>query len=258
MKPIVVFGLPYDKGKRGGIVSLHKLVKLLTDKGIEAYITGANGDTMEGVKEAPKELQASRDFHAIYPEGYTQPFKNKGKSISWLLHFPKRKYQGFDHYLHFEPAYKHNDSQQLKVIDVDLELYCNDNQPRKGKAHVYHKNQLAKQMNAAPKDSLCLDGYEPSNEDLPAILNSRKEYMCYDHWSFNSVLAALCGCRSIVLPIPDVRKDEYVKQRPFGEFLCYGENDMVENQSEKARQAILEQYEQTDKQIDNLLNLLES
>jgi hypothetical protein len=258
MKPIVVFGLPFNKGKRGGIVSLHKLVKLLNEKGREAYIVGSKYDTMEGVKEASAELMLSKDFHAIYPEGYNQPqIKNKGKNFVWLLHFPKREYIGFDHWLHFEPAYAKGDSQPLKVIDIDLDLYCNDNQPRKGKAHVYHKNQLARQMDAASKDSLCLDGYEPRGEDLPAILNSREEFMCYDHYSFNSVLAALCGCRSIVLPIPDVPKHEYVAKRPFGEFLCYGENDTVENQSEKAREAILKQYAETDKQIDSLLNLLD-
>jgi len=252
-KPTVIVTNAFNMGLRGGIIATHKLALLLQEKGIDAFVWGANGDTLPNVKEAPDSLIDSGDFNAIYPEGWDKNRLNaKRKTHLWLLHHPKHKYEGFDKAWYFEKGYtddtqdylngiKDSTVEQLKIIDISLVLYCNDNAPRKGRCYVYHKNQLAAHMGYAPLDWKNLDGAIPYNDDLPAIFNSYESFYSYDPWSFYNLLAAACGCRSIVHPIPDMSKEEYIKLRPFAEFLCYGEDDIIEDQETKCRAALLEQ-----------------
>jgi hypothetical protein len=259
MKPVVVVSDPFNGGIRGGVISTHKLVRLLNDRGVEAYVYNSKGDTMPQVKEAPDSLINSRDFTAIYPEGWDRNYLRAKNAHCWLLHFPRKEYLGFDHFWHFEGAYAIPQSKQLKVVDINLNEYCNDGNPRKGVAYVYHKNALARQMDWADDmgwdDPLCLDGANPYDGNLAAYFNSREMFYSYDPYSFYSILAAACGCRSVVHPIPDVSKEQYKEHlRQFGSFLCYGIEDKVEEQETKARAALLEQAEMTERQIDELIS----
>ena len=176
-------------------------------------------------------------------------------SIQWLLHDRLAEGDNFDKYYHFEPAYAYKDSETLKVMDVDLDKYSNDGMKREGWCHVYHKNRRAYLMEEVPaQGSRCVDGMLPTEDDLAAIFNSRETFYCYDSFSFYSILAALCGCYSIVNKVPELSREDYIKQRPFAEHLQYGlDGEKVEDQEAKMRAAVREQMQETDKQIDSLV-----
>jgi len=103
---------------------------------------------------------------------------------------------------------------------------------------------------------LNVDFANPYDDYLPAIFNSRESFYSFDPFTFYNILAAACGCRSVVHPIPEVSKEEYIQQRPFAEWLCYGLDDIVEDQETKARKALLNLSKLTEQQINNLIKCL--
>jgi hypothetical protein len=264
MKPIVIFSYTYENGRRGGAVSMNRLAELLIEKGIETYVfpysNAAEPPTVkEGVPIAKPEHLQPKEFIGIYPEGFSHPMYAPAYSIQWLLHDRLAEGDNFDKYYHFEPAYAFNNSEALKVIDIDLDKYSNDGMKREGWSHVYHKNRRAYLMEEVPaQGSLCVDGMLPTEDDLAAIFNSRETFYSYDSFSFYSILAACCGCYSIVHPLPDVSKEEYIERRPFAKHLQYGlDGEKVEDQEAKMRAAVREQMRETDKQIDSLLKTIQ-
>jgi len=272
MNPVVVVSGAFDKGQRGGIITTHKLVKMLKEKGVDAYVYGSQGDTMPGVEEAPIPLLQSGKFTAIYPEGWDKNHLKAQQAFLWLLHKPKHKYEGMDGIFYFEPAYMDDPmgylpkdlirhAEQLKLVDINLSIYSNDRNNRKGVCYVYHKNQQARlgewvrDMDGT-EEWLNVDFANPYDDYLPAIFNSRESFYSFDPFTFYNILAAACGCRSVVHPIPEVSKEEYIQQRPFAEWLCYGLDDIVEDQETKARKALLNLSKLTEQQINNLIKCL--
>jgi len=260
MRPIVIFSYTYENGRRGGAVSMNRLAELLIEKGIETYVfpysNSAEPPTVkEGVPIAKPEHLQPKEFIGIYPEGFSHPMYAPAYSIQWLLHDRLAEGDNFDKYYHYEPAYAFNNSEALKVMDVDLDKYSNDGMKREGWCHVYHKSRRAFLMEEVPaQGSRCVDGMLPTEDDLAAIFNSRETFYCYDSFSFYSILAALCGCYSIVNKVPELSREDYIKQRPFAEHLQYGlDGEKVESQEAKIRTAVREQMRETDKQIDSLV-----
>jgi hypothetical protein len=280
MKPIVIFSYTYDNGRRGGAISMNRLAELLIEKGVETYVfpysNRAEPSTVkEGIPRAiPEKHLQPNSFIGIYPEGFAHPMYAPSYAIQWLLHNRNSKKDSFDKYYHFEPAYAFGSSEPLKVLEIDLDKYSNDGMKREGVCHAYHKNRRAFLMEEVPaQGSRCVDGLLPTGDDLAAIFNSRETFYCYDSFSFLNILAACCGCYSIVEPQLDrtvesnddedenpvyMSREEYVKIRPFAEHLQYGmDGERVEGQTNKIRQAVTEQMKETDKQIDSLVKVIQ-
>ena len=261
MKPVVIFSYTYENGRRGGAVSMNRLAELLLEKGIETYVfpysNSAEPPTVkEGIPIAKPEHLQPKEYIGIYPEGFAHPMYAPAYSIQWLLY--KNEYgqsDNFNKYYHYAKAYSNGKSELLHVMDVDLDKYSNDGMKREGWSHVYHKNRRAYLMEEVPaQGSRCVDGMLPTEDDLAAIFNSRETFYSYDSFSFYSILAALCGCYSIVNKVPELSREDYIKQRPFAEHLQYGlDGEKVESQEAKIRAAVREQMRETDKQIDSLV-----
>ena len=49
--------------------------------------------------------------------------------------------------------------------------------------------------------------------------NNHKIFISYDPLSFLTIIAALCGCISIICPIPNISKKDYFKKTPFYEYM---------------------------------------
>jgi hypothetical protein len=61
-------------------------------------------------------------------------------------------------------------------------------------------------------------------------MNSCKTFICFDDSSFIAIQAALCGCDTIILPMPNVNSEQYRSIFPIMKYgMAYGksENEII-------------------------------
>lgn len=83
------------------------------------------------------------------------------------------------------------------------------------------KSRIPETANAIQIDGL-------SHAEIAAIFNRCEVFYSYDEASFYSQYAALCGCRSVVVPGLYPSRPAWVKEHPVAEFgVAYGLDDMA-------------------------------
>lgn len=244
MPTFLIYAPPYNGGQRGGIVVMHYLCKLMKQMGYDAYLhpQTTRGDVMPGTQLAPPELRAA-DCVGIWPEQLNSPLDKNLCSVRWQMYFqlPQFEYSGWDRVVCYEPGYWPG-ADQLRVTMCNLAYWVpNPNATRTGAVGMQHKFPQVK----LPECTL-LDGSNPATK-LHSFQTAEVFYSA-DPYSFNNVLAALCGARSVVVERPGLSKQQWLEQVRVGSFISYGESDVIEDQRTKAVEYVamlkLEQIEQ--------------
>jgi hypothetical protein len=64
-------------------------------------------------------------------------------------------------------------------------------------------------------------------EYLANIFNEKETSISYNAQTSISLLAALCGCKSIVIPSPQISKDKWIKQFDYSKYgIAFGLDDI--------------------------------
>jgi hypothetical protein len=114
-------------------------------------------------------------------------------------------------------------------LDVEHNVFFNKNLPRNGGCY-YTKGNYIKDKHHKDED-LNLDNIYsmPSSQRnlyLAEVFNSREYFICYSHRSFIAALAALCGCKVIVIPYDDTPKEYWKENFPTFKYgISYGIDD---------------------------------
>ena len=114
-------------------------------------------------------------------------------------------------------------------LDVEHNVFFNKNLPRNGGCY-YTKGNHIKDKHHKDED-LNLDNIYsmPSSQRnlyLAEVFNSREYFICYSHRSFIAALAALCGCKVIVIPYDDTPKEYWKENFPTFKYgISYGIDD---------------------------------
>ena len=90
------------------------------------------------------------------------------------------------------------------------------------KASCFHDNII----NIHPENSQELT-HRLSHEELANVFNEKEFFVSYDPLTFNNNLAALCGCISIVYPIKNCNRENWLKKTSYWDFLV--ENNLGTN-----------------------------
>ena len=95
-----------------------------------------------------------------------------------------------------------NDDDKLSVIDYKSDIFFNENRKnRKGFCHIIHKNTppngefIFNEINSTNITNWKEKGYSY----LQSLLNSYEYMVTYDHASFYTIAAIMCGCKVIIL-----------------------------------------------------------
>jgi hypothetical protein len=163
-------------------------------------------------------------------------FINKSENIvRHLVNYQVKRYPEEDKLYQLSKYFNTLDEQRvdgyMPILNIDFNLFKNHNLPRSGRCYLikgeeYIKGQPIYHINSDTN----LDNYwvydEHKMQYLAEMFNKHEIFFTYNTQTFISVLAALCGCISIILPHPNTSKEKIMEfpQNKYG--ISYGFNDI--------------------------------
>lgn len=234
----LVYGYNYNING-GGPVVLHKLADVLSSLNPETYIvcdftySGSNAKTISHNDSYGMALE--EDCVVIYPEVVWHNLLNAKNVVRWILYYPgahsgTKEYADMEHVFLYHKEYGKNSKYQnnpiLNIFQPRTDFFYDKNFERSGdcfllkKGSIKHKNT----MDGFYIDSLLSN--ENTHYLLLNIFNRYERFISYDPHSYYSIMAAMCGCTSIVIPDPDISESEFFKN----EFVKYGISYGFENE----------------------------
>jgi len=119
----------------------------------------------------------------------------------------------------------------MPILNIDFNTFKNHNLPRSGRCYLIKGEEyLTGQPIYHNSSDTNLDNYWAYKGDrmefLAEIFNKHEIFFTYNTQTFISVLAAMCGCISVILPHPNTSKEKLLNfpQNKFG--ISYGFDDI--------------------------------
>lgn len=233
--------LPGRKENTGGHVVLHKLVKILSDLDYNVLVTQLPifdcRYTFVGLDYVIPEEDLEHTI-VVYPEQIIgNPTKSKNVS-RWILYHTSKDVEDTwdksDEKFKFIPGFsiESDVKNTLTVIDGKLEIFYNKGfgEERNGYCHINKKKypkgeKLLGYLNSKDlSDFMEKGGFKYLSEEF----NNHEYFITYDDATYYSVMAALCGCRSVILnPDNRITPEEYRQLYPVRKYgVAYGWTDL--------------------------------
>jgi hypothetical protein len=225
---------PFKELMSGGVVALHKLAYKLAERGHNVLIfcepeyTHPNikviSTTIEDIDGDEAKINGWEPFSfnqgntvSIYPEiTVYNPF-NTNNVARWILSDTKEHIEGTygDNDVYFDysdfKTLRNVKKRKLTVIDYKLDLLKVTNTgKRKSFCHIIHKHtppdgekifkelgsfDLTGWQNKQIQDT----GYSSPYDYLREMFNQYEYFLTYDQKSYHSIMATLCGCKTVIL-----------------------------------------------------------
>ena len=282
MKKYIVYSPKYSE-RDGGAIVLHKLCELLNQNQQKAYIwpmgRSASFDISAYIgygyiklKNIVKAFMYGRakpevinpvatkqdlvDAIVIYPEIVNGNPLNAKHVVRWFLNKPgaitgKVNYGSGEQYFYFQEAFNEQmfnpDSDNKLMVTVFNEdvFYQTNFGKRQGRCFILRKGKKRKLKHAIQKHEV-VDGL--NHKKMAKIFNRVEFCYSYDMHTMYSVFAAMCGCKSIIVPEESMTIDEWQPVEAMRYGLAYGEDNiewavntkekMIEYQKQKALESI--------------------
>ena len=232
----------------GGCVALCVLFDNLKELGAEVYFSHEIEQTLPDLKEYQDKdffnnIKSPNldEFIAIYPEVTIGNPLNCKRVVRWLLHYPDEifkeapaSYGNEDRLFAHAPwiaegskikGFKVEDK-LLNTFYISYSTFYDKQELREGQCHIIKKGYV-KDVNSL-NDSIDISPYCGDPKKLSEIFNKCENFYCYDNATYLGVLAALCGCNSILVNTENQTKEEYFKGNlNFWKFaVAYGTDDI--------------------------------
>jgi hypothetical protein len=178
---------------------------------------------------APKKIL--RDSIAVYPEIISGNPLNAKHVVRWLLHTPgflkKDVFFGNDELTFFyQEAFRDghewvDPDNILRVRWIRDDIYFDKGlAERNGACRLIRKEKIPNSIAPADDDAIIVDGM--SHEEKAEIFNRTKLLYCHDPYTMYSYYAALCGCTPVIIPQPNLSKEDWRSTYPFKHGIAYG------------------------------------
>ena len=134
----------------------------------------------------------------------------------------------------------------LKVNYFDDQLYRQYNfGPRSGKCYILRKGKSRKDL---PEhfDGPVYDD-DMSQEDLVKMFNEHEYCYSYDTQSFYSEIAAICGCKSVVVMEPGKTEKDYLGKGETHYGIAYGDTPEQLEYAEKTKKLLIKSLDYKDR-----------
>lgn len=255
----IIWAPDYDE-QRGGALVLHYLCHLINTIGRNACIWHKNEPPPTSFIRAPySRLKAAwlrrnmnpyitspwlmtplatiSDLHdaiVVYPEVTDGNPLRARAIVRWFLHKPgyhtgRINYGRDELYFYYQKAFdapelSSTPTRRLSFLVILGDTFRQTNfGARSGTCYILRKG---KQRPGADRlgRGIVVDGLP--NKEIARIFNESEYCVSYDLHTFYSQYAALCGCKSIVVPDRNLDKEEWVAEPEFRYGIAYGEDDL--------------------------------
>ncbi len=223
----------------GGCRIMHKLCHLLNQTGQEAYVTAKITNPEWNTPVYDESGFDKENTIVIYPECIPDNLLDAKYVVRWLLYHQVAEYASSDYVFKLHAHYHSKEDKcdgLLEVFDYDVKSWKDLNLNRNNQMIAYRKGKWKKNfVNLNYDEWLVYDEYEKHEDEeiLCQAMNSCKKFICFDDSSFISIQAVLCGCETMVVPMPDVNAEQYRTLFPIFKYgIAYGNS---ENEIERAK-----------------------
>lgn len=227
--------------KVGGVVALHELGEVLAKLNQEVYLISSYTTTTSKAvcideQTARNIIETDDRTIVIYPEIIHGNPLNAKNVIRWVLYTPGINggdsiYNDSEHVFLYKTEFGFNtiykDKPLLHIFSPKTNVFYDMGKERSGdcflikKGNKIHNNFI---------EGYYLDSDILRSENIDAFLletfNKYNRFISYDTFTYHSVIAAMCGCTSIVMKNPQVPRDIF-----YSEFYKYGIAYGIEDES---------------------------
>ena len=228
-KKIIIYPHQYYDYSNGGIVVQYNLaynIDLLGEQ-VRIYDSFNRYQSDFNVNYFNNDFIIDNNVMVIYCEGVNNNPLNAPNVTRWILSklginvpidtYTKWNSNDLIYYFNYEMELYNNFINNKDIYKTLSILYLNPNiqnfniDNRNGYCHTLRKNNIHKYINYIhPENSYEITRQNTQNE-YTDIFNNYEYFISYDPLTFLSIIAALCGCISIVYPIDNVTKKEWYK-----------------------------------------------
>ena len=207
---------------------------------------------------------ASDDEIVVYPDVVVgNPLAAKNV-VRWFLHYPgfhkgKISYSpGELHFLYgaqfqFEELFgTHLSDNHVTITHIPFQLY--NKKPTKKRTKICYcikkgrkrnnMQQLVDHIEANAhiyRDAICIDHL--AHEEIAELFLESKEFYSFDDKTLYSTLAAVAGCKSIIVPTADLEKSKAIPDPERSQFIYYGSDDIsAKTMSDADRATIIQKF----------------
>jgi hypothetical protein len=235
----------------GGIAVAHSLAHELSLLGENVYIYANSTDPKydkvncipwgTDIKFDPENTiiiivagSGEHTFEHLIPDS----LKNAPNIVRWLVHNQQKLYPKENKlYMHtrlWDTLDTQNIDGDLCIFDIDLELFRDYGWKREGSCYLIKGNLDIEPERAIHKpEDYCIDLslYNIPNLEkrkyLAQLFNQKEYFITYTPITLTSLLAAMCGCKSIIVPKSNYNKERWFNGafgNPYG--IAFGLDDL--------------------------------
>ena len=201
-------------------------------------------------------FKAVEDCCVIYPEVVDgNPLRAK-QVVRWLMHEPgfhtgRIHYETGEFYIRYSEDFgdfrlpgSTTSEQFLTVTHTPIETYLGVTGPavRSGSAYCIRKGK-GRAIEHDLSNSVLIDG--KSNAEIAEIFHRVQTFYCYDPNTLYSNLAALCGCDSVVIPVPGMTMEQWRPLVADRAGIAYGMGDL--ERARRTRGEVLARMQERDR-----------
>ena len=223
MKNIIIYPhLPFNFSD-GGTTVQYEMGKILTELGVDTKIFTSCGKTDNSLFNnfTSDEHYDKEETIVIYCEGIQGNPLNAKYVVRWMLselgkNVPIETHKTWSktdlvYYFNEENKFETNPELVGTIYKTLTCIYINPlitnfkNPSRKGYCHTFRKSFYHKNLRYAHPPNASLEiTREHTQTDYINIFNKNEIFICYDPLTFLSIIAAMCGCISIVIKVEGI------------------------------------------------------
>lgn len=154
----------------------------------------------------------------VYPEIIQANPLNASYLVRWFLYLPRYEtYSNIGSKIHINILYAESSKKNFNNIDLEDDLLCTTllhpayflkrgEINKNGIAYQIRKHDSKEKVNI-PKTAIQIDNL--NHHQIAEIFHKVEFFYSYDLYSFYSIYASLCGCKSIVIPKKGLPESEW-------------------------------------------------
>lgn len=231
-----ILDIPPYNAYSGGILVLHQLATILQQAGQSVYIYSKNSAPDSTVK-LWNQNEVPDSCVVIYPEIVKgNPLRAK-HVVRWILNSPGRyKSDTQSTWGDSDLVYSFIDyftSTLTRPVKGTLRCFVNrfnkfnDCQKERSGTVYSTRKKGSKTLDKHPQSAVCIDDMLTDFDRLSSTFNSAITFYSYDSSTYYSLIAAMCGANSVVIPDKNVHREEWLSKSPtFRYGVAYGFEDL--------------------------------
>lgn len=262
MRKFIIYTHRYDE-KVGGTIALHQLAMLLAASGREVRLWPSGKPPAKGHEMLRSLLWQAREWVrktlfatgfrfapgacvklarsievdeaiVVYPEIVDGNPLHARRVVRWFLHRPgfHTGRVGFgpnELHFYYQKAFDYQfegatSGGELFLVKIFWDIYKNEGKiQRSGRCYILKKG-ADRAVGVDLSDGVVVD--ELGHAEIAKVFNQSEYCISYDPYTFYSIYAAMCGCKSIIVPMKGVSKEQWQPTEQLRYGLAYGEDDL--------------------------------